>query len=171
MNRNTIIALGIILFGAASCSKNELRSEEIYTEPGIETTPTVSSAAVSGWQQATEWSSPEQNNALQSGRIGSAGISADIADNGLVLVFTKKGEMMQSLPYTDGDIYWNYQVEQGKVVINASATSAAKIDRQQAFQYVMFSKEQLDMLETKGMMKNELINLSYNQAMQIAAGK
>jgi hypothetical protein len=173
MKRITIVALGILMIAASSCTKDELRSEQEYTEPVIETTATAAPAAtVSGWQPVREWTVAEESKA-QSGSITNTHITPDVVDNGLVLVFAKKGDITQSLPYTDaGDIYWNYQVEEGKILINAAAvTGAVKIDRQQAFQYVVVSKEQLDALEAKGVSKSELINFSYKQTLEIATSK
>lgn len=173
MKRISIITAGIFMIAASSCSKNELRSEQLYTAPVVEATAAAapSTATVSAWQPVSEWSAVQEGKA-HSGSISNAAITTGVADNGLVLVFAQKGNSTQSLPYTDGDVYWNYQVEEGKVVINAAGTKdGMTIDRQQAFQYVVLSKEQLDVLETKGITKNELINLSYSQAMEIAAGK
>jgi hypothetical protein len=173
MNRITIVALGIFMLAAASCTKDELRSEQEYTEPVVETTAAAAPAVtVSEWQTVREWSAAQENK-TQSGSISNSTITSDIVDNGLVLVFAKRGDITQSLPYTDGgDIYWNYQVEEGKVLINASATAdVVRIDRQQAFQYIVLSKDQLDAFETKGVSKNDLINFSYKQAVEIATTK
>jgi hypothetical protein len=168
MKRISIIAAGILMIAASSCTKDELRSEQEFTEPVVEVTATATPVAtVSEWQPVREWSVAQESKS-QAGTISNAAITTDVVDNGLVLVFAKKGDVAQSLPYTDGDIYWNYQVEAGQVSINAAATTeAGKIDRQQAFQYIVLSKEQVDALETKGVSRDQLINMSYLQAIAL----
>jgi hypothetical protein len=160
-----VLGLGLLVF--ASCKKNEITPAGLETEtPAPAAAPATSNTArLSSWQSVSNWSA-DNSTGSAAGVIKDAAITADIANEGIVLVFAKKGNIEQSLPYMQsGDVFWNYQVEEGTIIITADgANGKAAIDTDQQFQYVVLSKEQLDALDAKGQSRNNLINLSYQTA-------
>lgn len=161
------LALGLLVF--ASCKKNDMTPVQGETEtPAVAAAPNGTTARLSAWQSVNTWSA-DQAKGTAAGVIKDAAITADIANHGLVLVFTKKGNIEQSLPYMQaGDIFWSYQVEEGTIIITADGAAGKTANNtDQQFQYVVISKEQLDALESKGQSRNSLVNLSYQTAISL----
>jgi hypothetical protein len=160
-----VLGLGLLVF--ASCKKNDITPAQLETETPAPAAAPANTARLSSWQSVS-WSA-DKSNGSAAGVIKDAAITTDVANEGLVLVFAKKGNIEQSLPYMQsGDVFWNYQVEEGTIIITADgANSKAAIDADQQFQYVVISKEQLDALDAKGQSRNSLINLSYQTAVSL----
>jgi hypothetical protein len=161
-----VLGLGLLVF--ASCKKNDITPAQSETETPAPAAAPANTARLSSWQSVSNWSA-DNSKGSAAGVIKDAAITADVATEGLVLVFAKKGNIEQSLPYMQsGDIFWSYQVEEGTIIITADgATGKTTIDTEQQFQYVILSKEQLDALDAKGQSRNSLINLSYQTAISL----
>lgn len=163
-----ILVLGLGLLAFASCKKNEVTPALSETETPAPAAAPASTSRLSAWQALSSWDAAKSNGSV-AGIIKDAAITADIANEGLVLVFAKKGSIEQSLPYMQsGDVFWSYQVEEGTIIITADgANDRAAIDTDQQFQYIVLSKEQLDALDAKGQSRSILINLSYQTAVSL----
>lgn len=160
-----VLGLGLLVF--ASCKKNDITPAGLETETPAPAAAPANTARLSSWQSVNNWSTDKSNGSA--GIIKDAAITADVANEGLVLVFAKKGNIEQSLPYMQtGDVFWSYQVEEGTIIISADgANDKVAIDANQQFQYVVLSKEQLDALDAKGQSRTNLINLSYQTAISL----
>jgi len=168
MKSITILALGIGVLTLVSCRKEAVQPSAETTEQSAAQNQSKT-VSVSAWQPIGNWSrnSGEQGGA-SSGTINDGAISSEVAGEGLILVFMKQGNTTQSLPYLQGDIYWNYQVEAGSIVVNAtSASSKGSISQDQPFQYIILTKEKLEELEGQGQSKSGLMDLSYDQAIAL----
>jgi hypothetical protein len=164
-----IVAIALSLTTIVSCRKDGL-DEMAFTEEtpsAIVSQTTAATAVLSDWKPVSTWNTvKKQAGTTWSGTIEDAAITSDIVNNGLILVFAKNGNAGQSLLYMQaGDAYWYYQVEAGRITINTETVNGnASIDKDQSFQYVMLSKEQLDELETKGVTRDDLVKLSWEEA-------
>jgi hypothetical protein len=166
-----ILALAIGVFTFVSCRKDSMQEDVAFTEtPVAANSGSTESATLSAWQTVNSWNVPaKQSGSVYTGRIDDAAITGDITNTGLILLFTKNGTTTQSLPFKqDGNIYWNYQVEEGSVIVSADAgASQTNVDNNRQFQYIVLSKEQLDALEAKGQSRSSLINMSYQSAVAL----
>jgi hypothetical protein len=160
------LALAIGVLTIVSCRKESMQQEEVNTEVPAAAVSTTSSARLSAWQPVNSWSAAKQSASVYTGRIDDAAITAEVVNTGMVLLFAKNGTTTQSLPFKqDDNTYWSYQVEEGSVIVNADAgISKATIDNNRQFQYIVLSKDQLDVLEAKGYSRSSLINISYQSA-------
>jgi hypothetical protein len=163
-----IFSIAFTLVTLVSCQKDAIDAP-VYTEEAASeavNTTTASTATLSAWMPVSNWnSSKKQTGTSWSGTIDDVSITADIANNGLILAFAKNGNAGQSLLYMQaGNAYWYYQVEQGHIVINTETVNGNSIDRNQSFQYVVLSADQLDELSGKGIFRDDLIKLSWEEA-------
>ena len=162
MNKNklTILTLSAAVF-FASCRKNDLQHQENQNVPE----PT---AATKAWTPANSWNTAKLDKfTVYSGAIADKSISSDVADKGLVLVFKKNGDSVQSLPYEEkgaNDAYWYYQVSNGEIAINCDNYGAEQKLNDNTFQYFVISAEQLTALEAKGYSSFKLLQLSFEEA-------
>jgi hypothetical protein len=156
-HRFLIVAMGVTLF-AASCKKNDLVKEEATT---VQTE----------WKTASSWkSSKEEGYVAHNSTIEDKNITADVVENGLVLVYLKNGNNINSLPYQQkgaANAYWYYQVSENTIELNADMTEGAQPDSRQAFSYFIVSADKVKLLEKKGLSIAEMMSLSYEQAKNI----
>ena len=129
MNKhNLILGLAVVTLFTA-CRKTDLPVNEV-PEPQ----PLVAEVKATGtWKSVSSWSSNASGNTTSfSSRIEDTRLSTEVVNNGLVLVFMKKGENVVSLPFTEEGtkLNWHYQVSNNVLQINgdASGTSACSIN-------------------------------------------
>lgn len=162
MNKNKLAVLtfsAAILF--ASCRKNELQHQDSHNAA-------EAVAVTKAWTSDISWNTAKQEKfTVYSGTINDQLISNEITDKGLVLVYKKNGNNIQSLPFEEKgttDAYWYYQVSNGKIAINCDNYGAEQKVDENAFQYFIISAEQLAALEGKGYPSFKLLQLSYDEA-------
>ncbi|MBA2746755.1 MAG: hypothetical protein H0U44_11055 [Flavisolibacter sp.] len=161
MLKNTFL-IGILMTVIfTSCRKNDLQSNEMSQEQQVRLKPEDS------WKTAASWNAnPNENASGFDAQFEDAQLQPGVLQNGLVLVFMKKGIKVVSLPYTEkgeNKIYWHYQVSENKIQINADAASIEGINQSQ-FKYFVLSEEKIKALEHAGHSKIDLMLLNYDKA-------
>lgn len=160
-----LLCMGLLFF--ASCKKNDL-DKETNPETAIENiaTPASQPSKISAWNTISNWDENTSNSSvLYNGTINNAALTTETLNDGLVLVFAKNANSFMSLPVQTSDVYWYYQVSEGKIVITGKGANNSS--KNLNFSYVIISKSQLDALEIKGKSKSDLINLSFQQAQEL----
>ena len=156
MNTRKFFILGLsAALLTASCRKQDLVQEN---------TPAVAPAS---WTSVSNWSSStEENQKAYSSSISDKGITADVVENGLVLVYMKSGNAIESMPFhqSANNTYWYYQVSENSLQLNADVPSAGKLGEGQSFSYFIVTAERLKALEDKGLSQDELMSLTYEKA-------
>jgi hypothetical protein len=147
-----MLALCVALL-ATSCRKQDF----MYEQPA---------AAASEWKSISAWSAAtEGSNTTYSAAINDKGITADVVANGLVLVFMKTANGVESLPFQQqGNTFWYYQVAENNIEMNAGVTGNAKPEGQPSFAYFILTAEKLKSLEEKGHSAASLMSLTYENA-------
>jgi len=150
------IALMLLI---ASCKKEDVRQT---------TTDSVSSGTASKaqWNSLSSWqNSKTENVTTYFSRLTDSSITNDVVNAGIVLVYKKTGNDIQSLPFQekDGKTYWYYQVAKGSIRINSDNNEGQNFATQ-TFSYLVVTPEQLSKLEASGKTKLDLLQLSYDQA-------
>ena len=81
-------------------------------------------------------------------------IANEVAKSGLVLVYMKTGNEIQSLPFEEKDTKtsWYYQVSKGSIRINSDNNDGQKLNRH-SFSYLIITPQQLYTLEASGKTK------------------
>ena len=145
---------------AASCKKQDMQAEKETATETVQTTE---------WKQAAEWkSSREEKYTSYSTSMQDKSITADIVENGLVLVFAKYGNEVFSLPHQSKgtvDAFWHYQVSENSIAIDVDVYSEnATIDNKQTFSYFILPADKIKSLEESGHTMSELMTLTYESA-------
>jgi hypothetical protein len=150
----TILGFGLMLL-IASCKKEDVKAN----------VPAASSVeSDSKWNSIANWSSSKTDNVTTYfSKVSDSSITANVANAGLVLVFKKSGNTIQSLPVQEQDVYWYYQVSKGSLRINSENNSGQNLN-QQSFSYFVITPQQLSTLEASGKTRFDLLDLSYDQA-------
>lgn len=150
--KKTILSGLIILLAFASCKKD---FEETMT-----TAPTESavarSQATNNWKTMKNW---VESGGNYEASITDSTITAAVLSDGLVLLYINSGSI-QLLPADVENTSFYYQAEEGSIRITANTT----VEAGPAFSYVIFTKEELDKLEEKGVAKAALLKMDYQQA-------
>jgi hypothetical protein len=161
MNKHKFLILGMTLaLFAASCKKQD-------TEGNKETATEAVQAAE--WRSAAEWSSSkEEKYTSYSTSMQDKSITADVVENGMVLVYAKYGNEVFSLPHQSKgavDAFWHYQVSENTIAIDADVYSEnATMDNKQTFSYFILSADKIKSLEEQGHTISELMTLNYENA-------
>ncbi len=154
--RLSLAAFTFILV-VASCRKQDVKADM----------PAASeNAKVSKWAAPGNWSSSKgDNTTTYFSKISDSSVTADVVNEGFVLVFKKNGNDIQSLPLQESNnqTYWYYQVSKGAIRINSDNNNGQTLN-QQSFSYFVITPQQLSNLEASGKTKLELLQLSYEQA-------
>jgi hypothetical protein len=143
----------------ASCKKEDVRQT---------TTDNVSSGSAlkAQWNSLSNWqNSKNENVTTYFSRLTDSSITKDVVNAGIVLVYKKTGNDIQSLPLQEKDnkTYWYYQVANGSIRINSDNNDGQNLGTQ-TFSYFVVTPEQLSKLEASGKTKLDLLQLSYDQA-------
>jgi hypothetical protein len=123
-------------------------------------------AAAASFKPVADWKSSQQDKfRIQYGSVQDSAITADIVSNGLVLVYAKDGNNIQSLPFQSqqSDVFWYYQIAEGSVLVSCDVYGSAQASAPDV-RYFIFSKQKLSELEKNGRSKADLVNLSYDEA-------
>ena len=160
MNKQKFLTLGlaVVLF-AASCKKQDVEIQEAPT-PAAEATE---------WKTAASWtSSREANYTSFTTSLQDRSITADVIENGIVLVYAKYGNEVFSLPHqSKGSVNtsWHYQVVENTISIDVDVYSEnAEIDNKQHFNYFILTSDKIKSLEGNGHSISELMTLNYENA-------
>lgn len=81
-----------------------------------------------------------------------------------MLVYAKNNNSAELLPAQIGSSYFYYQVENGSVQIVANSAAP---DKKLQFNYIIFSKDQLNTLNQKGINASQLLKMNYQQIRQL----
>src|SRR5690349_6397661 len=159
MNKHKFLIMGMTLaLFAASCKKNDLQAnKETASEAAVQSTE---------WKSAADWSSSkEEKYTSYSTTIQDKSITADIVENGMVLVYAKYGNDVFSLPHQSKGVvntFWHYEVSENTIAIDVDVYSEkAKVDNKQTFSYFILSADKIKSLETNGHSVSELMTLTY----------
>ena len=160
MNKQKFLTLGlaVVLF-AASCKKQDVEIQEAPT-PAPDATE---------WKTAASWtSSREANYTSFTTSLQDRSITADVIENGIVLVYAKYGNEVFSLPHqSKGSVNasWHYQVVENTISIDVDVYSEnAEIDNKQHFNYFILTSDKIKSLEGNGHSISELMILNYENA-------
>jgi hypothetical protein len=162
MKKNTwaIGALAITIL-IASCRKEDVRQEN-----AAQNTVAVQAGNTSSWRSLGWESSRGENLATNFSRVLDSSITANVAKNGLVLVYKKSDLGIQSLPFQEKETnaYWYYQISKGTLRINSDNYGSEQNLSKQSFAYFVVTPEKLSELEAQGKSRFDLLQLSYEQA-------
>jgi hypothetical protein len=154
------VSLGLLIL--VSCTKSEMQSAAELTADNA----TVTSVGDLKWSSVANAGAGNEAVAF-AGEIKNDAITEEVMESGLVLVFSKTANQVQSLPFQEetADLrYWYYHVSQGSVFIQAnSASKSAIVTTAQDFAVVVISKSQLETLETNGTSRDLLLGMSLDQ--------
>jgi hypothetical protein len=142
----------VSLVAFTSCKKDDIKTEAAQSSETIGTT--------SSWKTIENWSSSEGSVEAS---ISDDKISLDIANDGFVLVYAKDNNSVELLPAQIGKTYFYYQVQNGSVQIVANSAVSGKAQ----FSYIIFSKDQLNTLNQKGISSSQLLKMNYQQITQL----
>jgi len=166
MKNYKLPVLGLVLILIiVSCRKEDIQktnaeSQAISSSGSIQTTK---------WTSINNWSlSTTENVATYFSKMSDTLIANEVAKSGLVLVYMKTGNEIQSLPFEEKDTktFWYYQVSKGSIRINSDNNDGQKLN-QHSFSYLIITPQQLSTLEARGKTKFDLMQLSYEQAASV----
>lgn len=167
-----ILGLSLVLL-VASCKKDD------FKEAGTDATTTeqLSGTDTTGWHSSSQWETADQESfSVRYFTIEDANITADVADNGLVLLYKKNGTAINTLPFEEGAAaaedaevktnanYWYHQVTEGSLLISCDVYGSQTPDAANSFKYFIITPEKLQSLQEDGHTTEELMNLSYADA-------
>ena len=165
----------VLLF---SCKKYDLQ-DQVATTDNAKTTA-VTGLRESSWKTLSNWTQVEQPSFnLYYTAVKDANITADIANNGAVLVYKKDGLTNSSvqLPYEEKvgntTYYWYYQVSEGKVLVSCDiygSADAQYLNATSVFKYIPITGDVLTQLEGKGFSRVELMKMTYSQVSSLTSG-
>lgn len=171
-----ILGLSFVLL-VASCKKDDFKEESNLDAAASSVAATDANSLT--WKSAAQWEKADQGTfSINYFTIADSSITADVADNGLVLVFKKVGNNINSLPFEEGQAssketdnatasanYWYHQVSEGSLLISYDVyNTPANAETANSFQYFVITPEKLDELHTNGYTTEKLMGLGYAAA-------
>jgi hypothetical protein len=169
-----ILSLSVALV-VASCQKDDFR-EDAATDLTTTTATALNASDTIGWKSTTQWDVADQETfSVRYFTIEDPAITADVADNGLVLLFKRNGAAINALPFEEGaatgeeesasDNYWYHQVTEGSLLISCDVFGNKAVPgAANSFKYFVITPEKLQSLETDGYNAEKLMGLSYTEA-------
>jgi hypothetical protein len=164
----------MLLVLATSCKKNDFLDENVPTETAAATAPDLSlDTDSSAWYSSSKWDIAAQDDfSVHYINVSDDKITADVVDNGLVLVFKQNSAGIAALPLEEGgkaeSQYWYHQVTEGNLLISADTYGAAKApDASSTFKYFILTSQTLKTLEGNGYTLDRLMGLSYQEASEL----
>lgn len=151
--KKIILSSLILLVVFVSCKKQDVKNDSAQKPVTIGT--------ASKWKTIENWI---PSDSVYKTSIADDKISSDIVSNGLVLVYAKSNNANNLLPAQIGKNYFYYQVENGSLQITADDIAP---DKTLQFCYIIFSKDQLSMLEQKGISSTQLMKMNYQQITEL----
>lgn len=157
--RFPLVGLSLLLL-LVSCKKEDVRKTDLKTDVSATTPKTQQWNTLTGWENVKT-----ENVSTYFSKLADSSITADVVNAGLVLVFKKSGDNIQSLPFQEGNTktFWYYQVSKGSVRINSDNSTGQNLSSQ-LFSYFIITPEKLSTLESSGQSTLDLLQLSYDQA-------
>jgi len=144
----------------ASCRKEDVRQTN---EVDSITSGTATKAQ---WNSFGTWeNSKAENVTTYYSKVADSSITTDVVNAGMVLVYKKSGNEIQSLPFQEkgSKTYWYYQASKGSVRINSDNNDGQNLSAQ-SFTYYIVTPQQLSNLEANGKTKFDLLQMSFEQA-------
>ncbi len=160
MNKQTffILTSGLIL-SLSACKKTDIKEDLAIVDKY------VAAAAAPAWRSVGSWSTTQEDaSVIYNGSVTDTSLTAAIVADGLVLVYKKSGSEVQSLPVEEAGKFWYYQVSENTLEINCEGAESDDAVKQQTFQYILLSAEQVADLESKGHSRSDLMTLSHENA-------
>ena len=174
--KSSILAVSLA-FVMASCSKIDFE-EEAVSEVAVHSE--IAANAV-GWQSSFVWETVGQDElSVHYVTIEDDGITTDVADDGLVLLFKRNGASVSSLPIEEGagaqesateesaaplSKYWYHQVSAGNLLITCDDyAKSGTPEGANSFKYFIITPEKLQSLSTEGYTAESLMALDYDAA-------
>ena len=173
----------VLFLLAVGCKKtdfyDELPQDEVTAAASIGNSPLGSSFNVNGegWVSSKSWDVENQEDfSIFYINLPEPAITADVVDNGLVLLFKKDNSTLTALPVEEdskGDSkYWYHQVTEGNIMISADSYGAATSpDANSTFKHFVITPQKLKDLEGKGQTVDQLMSLTYEQAAALLGQK
>jgi hypothetical protein len=165
MNKHKFLTVAISgLLLVTACKKSDVQHED--------STATGTNTAWQ-WKSLSNWSSETGEEAtVYSTTIEDPAITADIAANGMVIVFKNSGSGVAAMPYEEavsgGSYSWYYQIAEGSLTIQAEVSGNVSAPATgQGVHYFILTTDKLKELDTKGHSKEELMKLSFENAQAI----
>ena len=158
--RFPLFGLALVLL-IASCKKQDVKSPAASNA-----LQSSSTTKASQWNSLTNWSSLTADSSTTFyTKMSDSLVTSDIVSNGLVLVYKKSGNDIESLPFQDksNKVYWYYQVSKGSIRISGNNASSQNVNGQ-SFSYFIITPEKISALQSNGKTKLDLMQLSYDQA-------
>ena len=165
----------VLLF---SCKKSDLK-EELASDNSQGIASTVS-LKESSWKTLPKWNQVNQQSySIYYSSLKDANITADVANDGLVLVYKKDATKNTTveLPYEEKvgntTYYWYYQISEGKVLVSCDiygTSNTETLSTANNFKYIPISKDALSKLEGKGYSRTQLMALPYEQVSGMTNG-
>lgn len=160
----SLLGFAIVLL-VASCKKEDVQQNSPKAAPAT--------IAKGSWNSLTNWSTTKTDDSTTTyfSPILDSSINTAITNSGLVLVFRKTGNNIQSLPFKDNSTstYWYYQISNGLLRIDANSNSANQLNfNGQTFSYFVFTSEKISFLKEQGKAETDLMQLTYDQALELS---
>lgn len=156
-----LLLAGTIVF--ASCQK---QNDQIFSQTEQTNTDKVQT---SSWTNVA-FSSEAGKSTAASGQIIVPAIDSAVLSGGVVLVYSKDNNTINTLPATTSDVEWSYEIKNSSIVLSASAEKGLPSLTGLQFSYVIVPAEKLATYEEKGITADDLINMSYASATGVFAG-
>ncbi len=168
----------LLIVLASSCRKTDFLEEQqaITTDASASIADSITrstTADSSGWRSSSDWKvTAQESYSVYYLNIEDANITADVVNEGLVLVFKQSGKTSSSLPLeekgTSGSQYWYHQVTEGNLLISADTYGGAKApDASSGIKYLIATPQKRAELEQKGYSLDRLMSLSYAEAAEL----
>jgi len=164
------LSVMLLFVFAVGCRKNDFYSE--MEQPAV-TEVAAAKATAQDWQTTAKWNVANQEDfSVFYTSLKDENLTADVIDNGLVLVFKKNGNAVSALPVEEGaksaSKYWYHQVTEGNILISVDTYgSKAAPDAASSFKYFIITPKKLSDLQAKGQTIDKLMNLTLEQAASI----
>jgi hypothetical protein len=155
----------VLVLLITSCRKEDVQQNS---------SKTTSATDIKGsWSSFSNWSTVKANDSSNTyfSEILDTAINAAVAKSGLVLVYKKEGSTIKSLPFEDkfNGTYWYYQISKGVLRVDGTDNGPTQKNfNGQAFSYFVFTPERISALQQQGKSKFDLLQLSYDQAVQLS---
>jgi hypothetical protein len=172
-----ILGLSLVLL-ITSCQKDDFKEETLTDVPA--STIGLNEADSVGWKASGAWETADQETfSVRYFSIEDANITEDVAENGLVLLFKKNSKAVTAMPFEEEGgaaaeegvskaNYWYHQVTEGSLLISCDVYESGKAPgAENSFKYFIVTPEKLKTLETSGHTTEELMGLSYTQAVAL----
>lgn len=163
-NISLLLLAGMVFF--MSCQKEK----DAFAQPGQQTAANVQFSAWKG-VSFTANGAEGSDSLFYSATINDATIDSAILSEGVVLVYSKENNNINTLPFgLTSNIEWNYEIKNGGILISANTTKAIAALNGWQFSYVIVPGKKITSLEEKGISMNDVMNYSFTDAEKLFAG-